>query len=114
MSNKMLLPGLCPGIENRHKRIGLRVNCREIRSLEAIAVRASKREIFGFIATMMLLGSHMLDMKSEERRRGLREPAVFAPVACPLSDELACGGVHQEDVCLRKNSRAFACKIVTK
>ena len=112
--SKMLLPGLCPRVENRHERSGLRVDGRKIGSLETIAERTGEHEIGGFIAATMLLGSHVLNMKGEERRRGLRKPTVFASLAWRRSDELACHGIHHEEVCLRKNSRAFACKIVTK
>ena len=63
--SKMLLPGLCPWVENRHERSGLQVDGREIRSLEAIAERTGEGKIGGFIATTMLLGPHMLNQLTE-------------------------------------------------
>jgi hypothetical protein len=44
----------------------------------------------------------------------LRQPAVLTAAVCSLPDELARGSIHQEAVCLRKHSRALACKMVTK
>ena len=63
---------------------------------------------------MVLFGSHVLDMKGKEGRRSLWKLTILAPMACPSTNELACRGIHQDEVCLRRNSRAFACKTVTK
>ena len=111
--SKMLLPGFCPWVENRHERSGLRVDGREIRSLEAIAERTGDARLAASSPPRCCLARTCSTWKVK-KRRGLRKPTVFAPLACALADEFACRGTHQEEVCLRKNSRAFACKIVTK
>ena len=110
----MLLPDLSSRIENRDEFIGLWIDNRQVWSLEPITVRTGKCEIVHMVAAVMLLGSHMFDVEGEEGCRGLRKLTVLTPAACSASDVLAGGGIHQEEACFRRNSRAFACTIVTK
>jgi hypothetical protein len=103
-----------PGVEDGDEFPASRIDRRQIRSLEPVAVGAGQRKILRLVASAVLPGSNVLDMEPEDRCGGLQQPAVFAPVACPLPYRCARGGVHQGALFLCKNVRALACKMVAK
>jgi hypothetical protein len=88
-------PPLAPQVEQGCQFARYWVDAREIRSLVAIAMMARKRKIIGMVATAMLPGNDVLDVKPEERFVFLMEAAIFAAMARTGPDELPCGGIHQ-------------------
>jgi hypothetical protein len=85
----MFVPPICAGIEERHKRISLRVVRRLIRAFGCIAVRAREGAIGRVITAAMLACADVLDVEGEERRGPLRQSAVFTAVFRPISYDVA-------------------------
>lgn len=64
---EVFVPGLVPGIEKPFDASGLRVDAREIRSLEGVASLACDAEVFQFIRPAVLPGDDVLDVEGDER-----------------------------------------------
>jgi hypothetical protein len=62
----------------------------------------------------MLSSPKMFDMEADNHCILLWQKAVFAPIACPVANELAYGLIHQLTILYSRTVRAFACRTVMK
>jgi hypothetical protein len=65
-------------MEEGYERIGLRVNRREVRFLDAVAVGAGEAEVEGIVAAAVLAGANVFDVEGEVARGGLGQAAILA------------------------------------
>ncbi len=79
----MLTPTIGPWMKKRHQFSALTIPARYIRPFVPIAGRTGERQISLLGLAAMLLGDNMIDLK-RKRKNGLRKPAVFTPVLCPV------------------------------
>jgi len=65
----------------------------DVRTLRAITVRTGESEILRRGFSLMLLGDDVIDLE-RQRKRGLRDAAVFAASSRPLSNQPSQLTVH--------------------
>ena len=78
-------PIIFPRVEEAHGSAGFRIDPRNVRTLEAVAVRASQRQIVFHGLAAVLFGDDVVDLEGQ-RQRPVRHPAILAALGGPLPD----------------------------
>jgi hypothetical protein len=73
---EMRFPILLSWIEQRDEAFRLRVNCRQVWPLESVTAGARERQVLEIIASLMLLGPHMLDLETDNWRCRVRQATI--------------------------------------
>ena len=90
----MIRPCLCAWVEEQYHLIADRIDGREIWPFMMVAVRTGQCQIAGLIISTMLTGTDMLNVKTIDRGKLLRQQAVFATMIRPLPNQLARGFIY--------------------
>ena len=81
----MVLPTVPARVEQKDDRVGVGVERGDVRPLMKVAAVAGQREVRFVVATAVLLGADVLDVKGRVGR-GFGQVAVLAPAASPATD----------------------------
>lgn len=85
---KMIAPELFAWMKQTHQMITVRIETREIRAFEQIAMPAGESQICQFIWPAMLLCDDVLNVIRIKRLPFLSHQAVFTPVRCTRPNSL--------------------------
>ena len=95
LDTEVIVPGLHARVEKRGDLSGLIIDACQIGSFVKAASVAGQREIGGIIASIVLAGTNVIDVKRSERRIRLTEPTILTAIFCTLPHKSTSRTVHQ-------------------
>ena len=95
INTEMERPALPARMEQANNLSGERIDPGKIRSLVIVVMVTGQREVVWIVRASVLSRDYVLDVEVVEGLVVLVQPAVFAPMARSVPDQLDLGGVHQ-------------------
>ena len=81
-------------MEQRNNRLRLRINTRQIWPLIGVASITGKRQARWIVGAAVLFRHDVLQVKRDDGRGGLRQPAIFTSVPGPIANQFASSQVQ--------------------
>ena len=81
-------------MKQRYHRARFRIDGREVGAFVQIAPITCQREIGGIVATAVLAGDDVFDVKRGKRDGRLGKTTVFTPLPRSAADQFTRGGIH--------------------
>jgi hypothetical protein len=105
---EMTRPMLATGIEKAYNLSSRGIDSRKVGAFMVVVVVTVQGEVSRIVGAAVLFRHDMLKMQAVKWPVVLMDSAVFAALASPIPNQIACRGIHRARSEVFKNLRAFA------